>query len=174
VGAARSPTIPGLGPLAPELPPLTRPGMPTFPGLNPGRSPTIPGLNPLVPELPPISLPGSGGFWPFEWPELFPQAPPSSGRPVPSSFPEVPSFPSSEFPAPPSSRGLRGPEPEVPSGRPTVPPNAGQDLDLSREQHLAEQNRRLEEQGLGVFPPAPAPFRTTHPFPFEPLRPEHF
>jgi hypothetical protein len=157
LGPGRTPTIPGLGPI--DIPPLTEPGIPSFPGIGPGRTPTIPGLNPFVPEFPP---------------ELLPQAPPSSGRPVPSSFPEVPSFPSSEFPSPPSSRGLRGVEPEVPSGRPTVPPNAGHELDLVREQQLAEQNRRLEEQGLGVFPPAPAPFRTTPPFPFEPFRPERF
>ena len=172
IGPGRTPTIPGLGPI--DIPPLTEPGMPTLPGLNPGRTPTLPGFGPLGPELPSLPLPGSGGFWPFEWPELFPQAPPSSGRPVPSSFPDVPSFPSSEFPVGPGSRGPAGLEPPAPSGRPTVQPNAGHEVDLAREQRLADHNRLLEQQGLGQFPPAPAPFRTSHPFPFEPLRPEHF
>ncbi len=167
----RTPTIPGLGPLGPELPPLTEPGMPTLPGLNPGRTPTIPGFGPLGPELPLPTL--KPGFWPFEWPDIIPESPPpSSGRPVPSSFPEVPSFPESQFPG--SRPGSLGVEPQAPSGRPTAPPNAGHELDIAREQRLAEHNRLLEQQGLGVFPPAPAPFRATRPFPLDPLRPEHF
>jgi hypothetical protein len=56
----------------------------------------------------------------------------------------------------------------------TAAPNAGHEIDLAREQQLAEHNRLLEERGLGVIPPAPAPFPTTRPFPIDPLRPEHF
>ena len=57
-GGARTPTIPGLGPLF-EPAPLTQPGMPTIPGVGPGRMPTIPGIPDPFIEPPPDTVPQS-------------------------------------------------------------------------------------------------------------------
>jgi hypothetical protein len=57
-GGARTPTIPGLGPLF-EPAPLTQPGVPTIPGVGPGRMPTIPGIPDPFIEPPPDTVPQS-------------------------------------------------------------------------------------------------------------------